>query len=61
MMDIKSFTNWGDQGGRQVALSVQKNGKNHKNSTYTKIKFYIIFIFFLRWILKILHMEGPGG
>ena len=24
-MDIKSFTNWGDQGGRQGALSVQKN------------------------------------
>ena len=39
MMDIKCFINRGGQG----ALSVQKN---EKISTHTKIKFYIIFIFF---------------
>ena len=26
-MDIKSFTHWGDQGGGQGALSIQKNEK----------------------------------
>ena len=39
-----------------------ENWENNKNSTHTKIKFYIIFIliFLLRWILKILQI-GVGA
>ena len=39
-MGIKIFSYDGARG----ALSIQKNEKNHKNSTYYKIKFYIISI-----------------
>ena len=40
------------------ALYIQKNEKNHKNSTHTKIKFPIIF--FLQWIFKI-FLTGERG
>ena len=43
-----------------ISLSIQKNEKNHKYSTPSKIKFHIILIYlvFLWWILKILQPEG---
>ena len=61
-MAIKNFK-YGQPGGLtrrgQGALSVQRSEKNHKNSTHTKFKFYLIFIkeVFLQWILKILQIN----
>ena len=43
-MDIKSFTNWGGQGGRAGGIIRLEKWENHKNSTHTKIKFPIILI-----------------
>ena len=43
-MDIKSFTNWGGQGGRAGGIIRSKKWENHKNSTHTKIQFYKISI-----------------
>ena len=62
-LDIKIYTYGGARRwawGRQVALSIQKNKKNHKNSTNSKIKFNIIF-FFLQWILKIFYRGKAWG
>ena len=64
MVDIKSFTNWGDQRGRQGALSIQKNEKITRtvpilksNSTYFPFHFFVLW-----WILQILPMgEGCQG
>ena len=44
MMDIKTFTNWGGQEGRAGGIIRSEKWENHKNITYTKIQFYIIFI-----------------
>ena len=47
-------------GGGYVIL--QKNYKKHKNSTHSKIKFYIIFInFFLMMDIKFFLKEGDMG
>ena len=43
-MDIKSFTNWGGQGGRAGGIIRSEKWENHKNSTHTKLQFYIISI-----------------
>ena len=40
-------------------LSVQKNEKNHKNSTHSKMQFYIIFIYIFFYI-KIFTDKGGG-
>ena len=45
-MDTKSFTNYGREGGQAWGVIRSEKSENHKNSTHTKIKFYIIFIFF---------------
>ena len=53
-MDIKSFTNWEGQGGRQGALSVQKNEKITRTVPILKSNsnnFYLDFFF----------MTGGGG
>ena len=53
-MDIKSFTNWGEAGGRAGGVIRPEKWKTHKNSTDSKIKFYIVFIFFfLRYSLGV--------
>ena len=57
-MDIKSFTNLDEARGAAGSLIRSEKWENHKNSTHTKIKFYIIFFF--RWILKILIWEAKG-
>ena len=43
-MDIKNFTNWGEQGGRAEGIIRSEVWENHKNSTHTKIRFYKISI-----------------
>ena len=56
-MDITSFTNWGGPGGGRGALSVQKNEKI-KNSTHTKIQFYIISMFFFSMMDITIFTDG---
>ena len=46
MLDIKSFTHWGGQGGWAEGIIRSEKWENHKNSTHTKIQFYIIYIKF---------------
>ena len=61
MIDIKSFTNWRGTRGQAKGIIHSEKWENHKNSTHTEIKFYIIYlIFFLQWILKILQIGGGG-
>ena len=65
MIDIKIFTE-GAQGagkGRAGGVIRSENWEHHKNSTHTKIKFYIIFIIiiFSTIDIKILQMGGQGG
>ena len=62
-MDIKSFTKWGGPGGWAGGIIRSENWENHKNSTHTKIQFYIISIIFflLWWILPFLPMGGGQG
>ena len=43
-MDIKSFTNWGGQGGQAGGIIRSEKWEIHKNSTHTKIKFPTTFI-----------------
>ena len=61
-MDIKSFINQEGPGGWAGRVIHSEKWENHKNNTYNKIKFYIIFYFFFPWlILKFLHKGGSGG
>ena len=43
-MDIKSFRNLGDKGRQAGGIIHSEKWENHKNSTHTKIQFYIISI-----------------
>ena len=58
MMDIKSVTNQGWEGG-VICLDIWEN---NKNSTHTIIKFYIIFIwiFFYTMDIKKIKYGGAG-
>ena len=57
MMDIKNFTN----GGAPRGVIRSEKLEYHKNSTHSKIKFYIIFIFFSMMDIKIFTHEGGEG
>ena len=46
MMDIKGFTNLGGPGRRTGGVIRSEKWEDHKNSTNTKTKLYIIFIIF---------------
>ena len=63
-MDIKSFTNWGGPGGRAGGIIHSEKWENHKNSTHTKIQFYIIsitFFFSMMGITIFTNGEGQGA
>ena len=45
-MDIKTFTNLRGPEGQAGGIIRSENLENHKNSTHTKIQFYIISIKF---------------
>ena len=58
MMDIKNFINGGSWGAGDVILSEER--ENHKNSTHSKIKFYIIFISFCFPMMDIQNFQRGG-
>ena len=60
-MDVKSFTNWGGQGGRAGGIIRSEKWEKHKNSTHTKIQFYIISIFFYDGYYNFYRWVGSGG
>ena len=51
-MDIKNFKYGGTGKGRADGVIYSEKWENHKNSTHTKIKFYIIWIFFSTMNIK---------
>ena len=62
-MNIKNFTRWGGQGGQAEGIIRLEKWENHKNSTHTKIQFYIISIkyFFSMMDIKIFTAGGGSG
>ena len=69
-MDIKSFTNLGEQGGWAGGIIHSEKWENHKKSTHTKIKFPITlvdffgriiffnFCYFINGIISTLHISS---
>ena len=60
MLDIKSFTNWGGQGEQTVGIIHSEKLENHKNSTHTKIQFYIISIILFFSMMDITIFTNAG-